>query len=140
MSAGSSPARAWLATALEDLEVGQELAESGRHAHACFFSHQAAEKAVKAVHYARGARLVFGHGIRELIERLESGELAELLPVAQDLDLYYVPTRYPNGLVSGTPMDAFGAAQARRALTLAKAVVDGARGIILGGAGPSPAP
>ena len=49
--------------------------------------------------------------------------LEPLRDVAAELDLYYIPTRYPNGLVEGTPYKAFTRAQDERALTGAETVV-----------------
>ncbi len=135
MSPRTPFARAWLETALEDIGAAEKLLRSGYCAHTCFLAHQAADKAVKAVHYSRGARLVVGHGIRALIERLESNQLLGLLEAARELDLYYIPTRYPNGLDSGTPKEAFGDQQARRALRLAQSIVH-ASGMIVEGADP----
>ena len=43
-----------------------------------------------------------------------------------DLDLFYVPTRYPNGFDSGTPAEAFSAAQSAHAIDLAARFVDAA--------------
>ena len=132
MSPRTPIARAWLETALQDIGAAEKLFRSGYCAHTCFLAHQAAEKAVKAVHYSRGARLVVGHGIRALIERLESDQLLCLLAAARELDLYYIPTRYPTGLDSGTPMEAFGDEQARRALSLARSIVHASRKIVEG--------
>ncbi len=55
--------------AVDDLRHARHSEEGGFHAHACFSSQQAAEKAVKAVHYARGARAVMGHSVRNLISK-----------------------------------------------------------------------
>lgn len=117
-------ARRWLETAREDLKFSHYAAEGEFFAQACFHAQQAAEKAVKAAHYATGARAVIGHGIRSLIERLEPPDpvLDLLLDNARELDLLYVPTRYPNGLDTGTPGVAFSKAQAERALELAGTV------------------
>jgi hypothetical protein len=57
---------------------------------------------------------------------------APLIDSARELDLFYVPTRYPNGLDAGTPAEAFSAAQSARALDLAAQFVDAA-GSWLGG-------
>ena len=46
-----------------------------------------------------------------------------LRDLAAEPDLYYIPTRYPNGLVEGTPYQAFTRAQAGRALNGAETVV-----------------
>ncbi|MDE2763034.1 MAG: HEPN domain-containing protein [Gemmatimonadota bacterium] len=83
----------WLDAALDDLRHARHAEEGGFRSHACFSSQQAAEKAVKAVHYARGARAVLGHSVRNLIERLDPRipELDELLDDARELDLYQHP-------------------------------------------------
>lgn len=116
-------ARRWLDTARQDLAFAHHAADAGFHAPACFHAHQAAEKAMKALHYARGARAVYGHGIRQLIARLDERDLAHLLPGARELDLLYLPTRYPNGLDDGTPGDAFSSEQSSRALGFADEIV-----------------
>lgn len=130
MSEPRTEAERWLAAAEEELATARHLVAGGFHAPACFHAQQGAEKAVKAVHYARGARTVLGHNVRALIEALAPRvpALDELLDAARELDLLYVPTRYPNGLAAGTPAEAFSAAQARRALGHAEAVVEAARG------------
>ena len=119
----------WLAAARDDLDSARYLASGGRHAPACFFAQQAAEKAVKAIHYRQGARSVIGHSVRVLVEKLSPrvATLDALIDAARELDLFYVPTRYPNGLDSGTPADAFSAAQSSRAIELAARFLDAAR-------------
>jgi HEPN domain-containing protein len=125
-------ARRWLKAAREDLEYARHAAASDFHAPACFHAQQAAEKAVKAVHYGRGARAVIGHNVRALIEGLEPREstLDALLDPARELDVFYLPTRYPNGLDEGTPAEAFAAPQSRRALMLAERIIDAAMVLI----------
>jgi HEPN domain-containing protein len=115
----------WLRSAREDLAYARVAAAAGHHAPACFHSQQAAEKAVKAVHYGRGARVVIGHNVRALIEALDptAPALSVRLDDARDLDVFYIPTRYPNGLESGTPGEAFGAQQSLRAIAAAEALV-----------------
>ena len=130
MRASVHTSRRWLSTARKDLDYARLAADSGFHAHACFNAHQAAEKAVKAVHYARGARMVLGHSIRKLMENLNSPSLEVLLSAARQLDLYYVPTRYPNGLDDGTPDEAFSSDQSSGALGLAGDIVGAAAHII----------
>ncbi|NJL29958.1 MAG: HEPN domain-containing protein [Thermoanaerobaculia bacterium] len=125
MHVPEAEARRWLAAAREELAWARHAAAGDYHAPACFHSQQGAEKAVKAVHYCRGARVVIGHNVRALIEslapRVES--LDALLDAARELDLFYIPTRYPNGLDSGTPGEAFSVGQSRRALEHASAIV-----------------
>lgn len=130
MSEPRPEAARWLAAAEEELATARHLTAGGFYAPACFHAQQGAEKAVKAIHYARGARTVLGHNVRALIEALAPRvpALDELLDAARELDLLYVPTRYPNGLAAGTPAEAFSASQAQRALGHAEAVVEAARG------------
>ncbi len=95
MRASVRTSRRWLSTARKDLNYARLAADAGFHAHACFNAHQSAEKAVKATHYAKGARMVLGRSIRQLIESLHVPSLAGVSSAARQLDLYYVPSRYP---------------------------------------------
>lgn len=130
MRSSDRTSRRWLDTARKDLDYARFAAAAGFHAHACFNAHQAAEKAVKAIHYGRGARAVLGHGIRQLVERLDIPSLEALLSAARQLDLYYIPTRYPNGLDDGTPDEAFSEDESSRAIGLARDIVAAAADVI----------
>ena len=44
----------WFNQALRDLEQARDSLQAGRHEWACFAAHQAAEKAVKALHLRLG--------------------------------------------------------------------------------------
>lgn len=126
---GEAQAARWLDAAVDDLRHARYAEEGGFHAHACFSAQQAAEKAVKAVHFARGARAVLGNSVRNLIERLDPRvpSLDELLDDARELDLHYIPTRYPNGLEAWTPATGFGPRQAASAIAGASAILTAAR-------------
>ena len=130
MRSPGGTSRRWLDTARKDLEFARLAAAADFHAHACFNAHQAAEKAVKAVHYGSGARAVLGHGIRQLVERLDIQSLRALLSAARQLDLYYIPARYPSGLDDGTPDEAFSEDESSRAIGLARDIVRAAAEII----------
>ena len=90
---------------------------------------------MKAIHYVRGARAVMGHSVRHLIERLDPRipELDALLDDARELDLAYIPARYPNGLEAWTPSAGFGARHAANAIAGASAIVTVARRRVEGG-------
>ena len=66
MNAPHLEARRWFQEAQADLAVVRTLRGAGHHAAACFHSQQAAEKALKALLYAQGARIVLGHSVRDL--------------------------------------------------------------------------
>src|SRR5206468_3484111 len=82
-----------------DLGFAEIGTREGYHAQACFMCQQAAAKALKALHYLGGERLVIGHSLLELLRALltQHPALADLEESARRLDQYYVPTRYPNG-------------------------------------------
>jgi HEPN domain-containing protein len=122
-------ARRWLAQAENDLSFAEHGRRLGFHAQACFLCQQAAEKAVKAVHYLRGARSAFGHAVDGLLESLETAGLpvAPLRPLAKRLDRHYLPTRYPNGLPGNVPAEVYGEVDSADALAAARSVVTFAR-------------
>ncbi len=114
--------RRWLEQAKADLEFAEYALDGDFHAHACFEAHQAAEKALKAIHYALlGKRTVLGHSTSQLAHEAGFTKVDnELLLV---LDQYYIPTRYPSGLPDGIPAKAYTARQAREAVGTAREVV-----------------
>jgi HEPN domain-containing protein len=89
---------------------------------ACFTAHQAAEKAVKAVYYARHGE-ARGHGVRELLTLLGLPIEETLLGLAASLDRFYIPTRYPNGLPAGAPHDYFSQGDADKAIEATEAIL-----------------
>ena len=113
-----SEARRWLAQARHDRDAARLNRDHGFHEHACFLAQQAAEKALKALLYARGEGPVIGHSTLSLVReaaRLEA-ELAGLEAPCRRLDQLYIPTRDPNGLPDNTPHDFFDRAMADQAL------------------------
>ncbi len=119
-------ARRWFRQAQADLEVARALRSGGYYAAACFHSQQAAEKALKAVLYSQGSRVVLGHSARELALRCEGLDpaFADLRESAALLDQFYIPTRYPNGLPSpAVPSETYTAVQADTAYEAAERVL-----------------
>ena len=117
--------RRWLVQAEDDLRFAELAARERFFAQACFNSQQAAEKALKAFLYARGAEQVMGHSVADLAAecaRLEP-EFAKLKERAAPLDQFYLSTRYPNSLPGGIPAEAFTARDAERALEMAREVI-----------------
>lgn len=115
----------WLAQATADHDDARYLHEGGRYNSCCFFCQQAAEKAIKAFLYKQGAEHVYGHSVAELCREAAQLDPAftDLKAVISTLDVYYIPTRYPNGLPGGLPAEAFTRDDAARALEMtAKAI------------------
>lgn len=135
--AARDEAERWLRQAESDLAFAALGAREGFPAQACFTSQQAAEKAVKAVLYLSGARFVPGHSVVELLDRAaaavadtDAAPLRRLQDSARQLDQYYIPTRYPNGLPGGIPAEVFTDAQAEDAVGRARSFVEAARALL----------
>lgn len=122
----SQRSRDWMDQALRDLERAKLDLEHEYFEWCCFVCQQAAEKAVKAAHYARN-RSARGHGILKLIQAyLETENISgqpELLHHARVLDRYYIEARYPNGFPTGKPADYFDRQLAEEAVHAASAIV-----------------
>ena len=108
----------WLAQAERDLEQASASRRDGRHEWACFAAHQAAEKAVKALHLARGQE-AWGHVVARLLAELPVEVPQRLVERAHVLDTYYVPARYPNGHPEGAPFEHYGPLQSSQGIEFA---------------------
>lgn len=122
----------WLAQAEHDLEQADSSLSEGRHDWACFAAHQAAEKAVKALHLARGQE-AWGHVVARLLAQSPVPAPERLVEQARVLDAYYVPARYPNGHPEGAPFEHYGPLQSRQGVDFARDVVAFVRQALAGG-------
>ncbi len=122
----SNRAKDWFNQAVEDLKHAKLSLEHGDYEWACFASHQAAEKAVKALHLYYGQE-AWGHVIAKLLKELPIEVPEDLVEKAKALDIYYIPTRYPNGFPEGAPYEHFGKQQAEEAIKDAGEIIEFAR-------------
>ena len=113
-------------------------ASAGHHEWVCFASHQAAEKALKALHLSHGQQ-AWGHGLGRSLQDLPESvrdslkqAVPDLLDRLRVLDAFYVPTRYPDSLPEGAPTDHFGRLQSQDALRHARALIDAIRAALAG--------
>jgi len=115
----------WLKQAERDLDDARYAFSGERYNLVCFLAQQAAEKAIKAYLYLSGEERVFGHSVADLLSRASSHNSAfDTVSRARTLDLYYIPTRYPNGIPGGLPYEAFDREEEEKALALATSVID----------------
>lgn len=117
----------WLAQAEHDLGKARLDLEWSYFEWACFTAHQAAEKALEAVYYARHGE-ARGHGVRELLLSLGLGHRDDVERSATYLDRFYIPTRYPNGLPAGVPHDYFSKEDGANAVEAAEAILEWCKG------------
>ncbi|MFQ5601146.1 MAG: HEPN domain-containing protein [Candidatus Krumholzibacteriia bacterium] len=123
--------RDWFRQAEADLTHAENARDSGDFDWAAFASHQAAEKAIKAV-FQRLHLDACGHTLSILLGNLPEAERPEpaLVDKAKELDKHYIPTRYPNGFEQGAPVDFYTRAEAERAIALAEEILGFCRGQI----------
>ena len=110
----------WLKQAQRDHEQAMASRKDGRHEWACFAAHQAAEKAVKALHLHLGQE-AWGHVIAQLLVELPPSVQApgDLVEQARTLDTAYIPTRYPDSHPAGAPFEHYGPLQSQQAVEYA---------------------
>ena len=90
----------WLKQAEADFGAAQHSLQAEDFEWSCFQAQQAAENALKAFLYHRGYTSIMSHSLTELIKeckKLDEG-FSALRSHAKNLDMHYIPTRYPNGL------------------------------------------
>jgi len=118
-------ARDWMNQALRDLEQAEDSRRSERHEWACFAAHQAAEKAVKALHLHLGQE-AWGHVVAKLLRELPADLKLppELTEKGRVLDTYYIPARYPNSHAEGAPFEHYGPLQSREAIKYAREIIE----------------
>lgn len=114
----------WLRQAEHDLGKARHDLEHEFFDWACFTSHQASEKAMKALLESRN-QSVRGHSLLGLLRAASSDAdvSEELLHAARVLDRYYVEARHPNGFPEGAPLDYFDAKLSGEAIDAADAIV-----------------
>src|SRR3989338_1563055 len=115
----------WFKQAQRDLEQAEDSSRAERHEWACFAAHQAAEKAVKALHLHLGQE-AWGHVVAKLLRELpgSAGVPATLVEQGRVLDTFYIPSRYPNSHPEGAPFEHYGSLQSEEALRFAGAVIE----------------
>lgn len=95
----------WLKQAEADLKAALDSCESGHYEWSCFQAQQSGEKALKAYLYEKGYTSIMTHLLKELVRECARFEAAfnQLAQEAKNLDMFYIPTRYPNGLSGDLP-------------------------------------
>lgn len=125
--ARKAEARRWFQQASYDLKAAKWNSQGGFHSTACFLAQQAGEKALKSLLYYLGARraALLTHSLVEMIQEAgrRVGTVTDLLDEARELDLHYIPSRYPNGLPSGFPHQFYGKGMADQAVRGAEKIL-----------------
>ena len=83
----------WFRKAEKDLKAAKINLKQGLFDVSAFLSHQAAEKALKALYILRFKRLWKIHDLKELGNKV--GTPANLIKICDSLNPHYIETRYP---------------------------------------------
>ena len=121
-------ARRWILQARFDLKAAEWNLKGGFFNTVCFLAQQSAEKALKSALYYSGAsrtRLMTHSTVQLLAEAAPMIPALEgLMDDARELDLHYIPSRYPNGLPGGFPHSFYGESTATSALQSARRILE----------------
>ncbi len=120
-------ARRWYATAQDDYKTAEILFTNGKFPQSCFYAQQAGEKALKALYFKFDLE-PWGHSLVKLSKEFSGQQelvcaLSELNNECRELDRYYIPTRYPDGLPGTIPSEAYGSSEALSALKAAEKIL-----------------
>jgi len=114
----------WFEQAKRDLKMADELLRSGLFEGVAYHSHQAGEKALKAlVVHKRGYHLT--HSCKFLLDQLKAQgtNVEELYGYARELDMHYLTSRYPNA-ASAPPYELYEEEKAKELLDDARKLVN----------------
>lgn len=119
-------ARNWFTQARTEFEDALDLEKRGRFYLSLFLYQQATEKALKAFLFYKGEEELFTHSVKDLTDiAIAYDKDFENIKSAKDLDRYYIPTRYPNGLAGNVPAEFFDKPEeCESAQKLAKAAIE----------------
>jgi HEPN domain-containing protein len=105
----------WVKKAEKDLDDAKFNLDNDRLEVAAFLSHQAAEKALKALYILKFKRLWKIHDLKELASKLKAPK--RIIVIGDSLNPHYIQTRYPVEIVYTKEM-------AKEALENSKKVVE----------------
>lgn len=119
----------WWQTADSSLETAHLAHEYGAYHHACLHGEQAAQQVVKGLLHGVGASSdARGQDLSALGRAAEDALGAALLEDVWEalarLSRHYLPSRYPDALPGGTPLDHYTSADSAQALNDATLVSD----------------
>lgn len=119
-------ARNWFTQARSEFEDAIELEKRKRFYIALFLYQQSSEKALKVFLFFKGEEELFAHSVKDLLDiAIAYDKDFEKIKHAKDLDRYYIPTRYPDGLAGNVPAEFFdNPEECERAQQLARNIVE----------------
>ncbi len=111
----------WYRQAEFDLSTAKVLLKNENYPYTCFIAHQCVEKGLKSL-LEKYNNPSWGHDLTDLLSTVTTHtEIPEkLIDICARLNLYYIPTRYPDAFSAGAPADKFTKTQAEDAIKQAE--------------------
>ncbi|MFO8018709.1 MAG: HEPN domain-containing protein [Promethearchaeia archaeon] len=122
----AEPGEKWYKQAKADLKAAKSSLSTENFEWSCFQAQQAAEKGLKAFLYKHGYTSILTHSLKELIGEAKKlkEEFSTKESEAKTLDLYYISTRYPNGLAGNlAPFEFYEKEDAQKCLNCAESIL-----------------
>lgn len=118
MTKPKKEAKRWFDQGIRDSESDAKIKDQGIYELSCFLSQQAAEKLLKAFLYYQSESPVVGQSTFYLAKQCAQydARFKKVQRACKRLDAFYIPTRYPNGLIEGVPYEDFDAEDADQGL------------------------
>lgn len=110
----------WLEFARQDLQMAELALKEGIYNQVCFHSQQCVEKCVKGLLANIGKTPPRIHSIVDLLGLLPPDCLEDLREELGQMDIYYIPTRYPDALPGSLPDGLPGKEDAEEAIAIAR--------------------
>ncbi|MBI4774969.1 MAG: HEPN domain-containing protein [Deltaproteobacteria bacterium] len=117
----NAPGDRWLEFARQDLQMAELALKEGIYNQVCFHSQQCVEKCIKGLIANIGKTPPRTHSIVDLLGLLPTGYLSHLQDDLAQLDIFYIPTRYPDALPGSLTDGLPGEEDARDAIEAAQA-------------------
>ncbi len=119
----SEASERWLEFARQDLQMAELALKEGIYNQVCFHSQQCVEKCLKGVLVAQGKIPPRTHSIVDLLGLLPPEFFADLREVLGELDIFFIPTRYPDALPGSLPEGLPGEPEAKDAIAMGRALM-----------------
>lgn len=111
----------WMGFAQQDLQMAELALREGIYNQVCFHSQQCIEKCLKGMLADQGKTPPRTHSIVDLLGLLPLDYLEDLREELGQMDIYYIPTRYPDALPGSLPDGLPGKQDAEEAIGTARA-------------------
>lgn len=124
----------WLKQSEADLKAAKDSLDDKNYEWSCFQSQQSAEKALKACLYERGYTSIVTHSLKELLQECSRFEPSfnSFSHKAKELDMLYIPTRYPNGIPGDlAPTEFYEKEDAERCINSAESILKSVKAFLM---------